>query len=318
MHDLEGSIYDRAISLCTVEQQEFINNMMRRGKRTAWLNALAAIKGIVVSPYDDEETIAQKIGGWILYHYEDFGARQGKCECGQAIRYAYHVVHVETGDELTLGSTCIERYTGLDANTVAAIIKGMKVIDLEREEILRKIIAGWKLSFEIPAGLELPSDIQQHLDLQLPLLDRQITRLKKLVDNYNREQRRNDLFAGIQGSIDLLGSDESEGFFLEDELDGKRIGNKNEKVPNYSSIPESWANKVNGFIQHAATSGIHTVNALEISNWVAKVFGFDQDRYLTGKPRTYYLVARYLDSHPQLEVVNGNTENIWYRVRVNS
>lgn len=55
-----------------------------------------------------------------------------------------------------------------------------------------KIVDGWTLADEgvekIPSGLEIPKDIQQHFDYNVPLLDRQIKRLKELIADFDREQ----------------------------------------------------------------------------------------------------------------------------------
>ncbi|RAV20529.1 hypothetical protein DQG23_15805 [Paenibacillus contaminans] len=75
-------------------------------------------------------------------------------------------------------------HTGIDAKTVQAILKGFQVIDYELSEILGKVKEGWKLSNavrDIPADLELPPDIAEHIKLGLPLLERQTAKLKALV-----------------------------------------------------------------------------------------------------------------------------------------
>ncbi|MGG0939220.1 hypothetical protein ABHN11_24715 [Brevibacillus centrosporus] len=184
MHSESNEYSDLAFSQLIPLQQEFLRDSMHRGKRTAWLNALAEIKGIVISQDDDDEEIVAKIGGWYLESFADLGTREGKCACGQSIRYVYHVKHAISKESLDLGSTCIETYTGLDEKTVAAVIKSMKKIDLELDEILKKLVNGWRLMLSIPPDLSLPCDIQQHLSLDLPLLDRQVLRLKKLIANH--------------------------------------------------------------------------------------------------------------------------------------
>jgi hypothetical protein len=61
------------------------------------------------------------------------------------------------------------------------------------------------------------------------------------------------------------------------------------------------------------------ITALQMAEKVAMNFGYGNDRYLSGKPRTYFLAARYLDEisaiQDVLELVNANKENRWYLIR---
>lgn len=328
MHNEETSHRDLAMSLLTPEQQDFIMNTLRRGKRTAWLNIMAEMKGIVISPEDDEDTIAQKIGGWILERFDDLGVREGKCECGQPLRYVYHVTHIETKDTLSLGSTCIKTYTGLDAKTVDAVIKGMKVFDLEKEEILKKVINGWQLPFTIPPGVEIPVDIQQHLDYQLPLLDRQIARLKRIILKFQHEQHQQaDLTPLSKSRQARKGSETPASAFdlfsaagetaagmevVTSPVSGKE---HRREIPNLYVIPDAWKAVIHDKLQQLREKGETHVTSLMMANHVARVFGYEHDRYLTGKPRTYFLVASYMDRLSSLDVLNASLENITYRIK---
>lgn len=326
MHKEDVGYQDQAMSQLTQEQQDFILNTMRRGKKTTWLNIMAEMKGIVIHPADDEETIARKIGGWILEHFDDLGTREGKCECGQSLRYVYHVTHSETKDSLELGSTCIENYTGLDAKTVEAVIKGMKAIDRERDEILRKVFDGWRLPFDIPEDLQLPSDIEQHLYHQLPLLERQEHRLRKIISNHQREkwirptQDRSGTNRKYAEAFDLFSfADETAAsaadIVMPSLSSDKRTGSQGKSTPNDYDIPEAWKTVVNDMLDQFKSAGQQHVTSLMMANHIAKVFGHDQDRYITGKPRTYYVIALYMDSHHALEVIDASLENITYKIR---
>lgn len=323
MHEEQESYRDLAMSQLTADQQDFIMNTLRRGKRSVWLNVLAERKGIVIAPEDDEEEIARKIGGWILERFHDRGEKDGRCECGTPIRYEYHVMHMESGDHLCLGSTCIEQYTGLDAKTVDAVIKGMKVFDLEKDEILGKVINNWTLPFNIPQDFTLPIDMKQHLDLELPLLDRQVSRLKKLIDKHRVTQTRsfplepNNLHGKIrteQPTLDLFSHIDEAAVTIEKEKRltfPKNQGNK--EVPYFTETPDSWKAVVDAELQQIKDRGQEQVNALYMANYVASVLGYEQDRYLTGKPRTYFWVASYMDKVSTLEVIEASVENITYR-----
>lgn len=330
MHIEETSYRDLAMNQLTPAQQDFIMNTLRRGKRSAWLTIMAEMKGIVILPGDDEETIAQKVGGWILERFDDLGSRTGKCECRQSIRYVYHVSNVETNYTYSLGSTCIQTYTGLDSKTVDAIIKGMKVFDLEKEEILKKVINDWSLPFSIPSGMEIPEDIRQHLELELPLLDRQEARLKKLIKAYHEEKRKqltpNEEESDRQHAaatekclqFDLFSSMEEVSVvtYTKKNISGSQTSGPitNKEVPNLYVIPDTWKAVIQDKLLALKNEGQKHVTSLMMANYIAKVFGHEQDRYLTGKPRTYYLVAIYMDRLSTLEVLDASQENITYKI----
>lgn len=328
--EFHEDLRDQAMSLLTSEQQNFILNLMKRGKRTAWLNVMAAMKGVVISLDDDEQAIVEKIGGWVLTDFEDLGTRDGKCECGQSIRYVYHVTHVENQKRLVLGSKCIESYTGLDAKTVSEIKNGVKKIDYELDEILDKVVNGWRLNFDVPETITIPNDIQQHLAMGLPLLDRQVARLKVLIDTYYREKQINERLYRFQQTKPIVKHvDEEEPFDLfstfEESTPANNASTENEnsqtqvKTVTQTKIPDSWANFIHKTINKLQQEGQVEITALEMAEEVAMSFGYGNDRYLTGKPRTYFLVARYLDEisaiQDVLELVNANKENRWYLIR---
>ncbi|MFB0832076.1 hypothetical protein ACEU2D_21090 [Brevibacillus laterosporus] len=324
MHMEEDNYWNLAMESLRMEQQDFIQQQMRRGKRTAWLNAMAEIKGIVLSPSDDELTIEKKIGGWILENYEDLGERNGKCECGMSLRYVYQVVHVETRDSFILGSSCIHTYTGLDAKTVNKVINKMKLIDLEKDEILKKVVNGWRLPIFIPKGLELPTDIKRHLELELPLLDRQLLRLKKLI-NKSQWEKQQIILSDIEkktnkttqediSKFDLFWNESETASSQETTIfsSGRRC---KKEVPNILSIPDSWIAVIHDQLNQLQSSGQLYVTSREMADYVAHAFGYEEDRYVTGKPRTYYLVARYMDHLERLEVREGSLQDVVYRLK---
>ena len=108
------------------------------------------------------------------------------------IRYRYTVKHKKTGKVHKLGAIHLEQHTGLDSETVRLIVRGLKRIDLERDEILSKIIDKWKLPFFIPPEVEVPKDMVEQIRVGLPLLDRQIKRLKIQINCIKREREKVD------------------------------------------------------------------------------------------------------------------------------
>lgn len=165
----------------TPEQQVFLDEYLKRGKKTKWLNILAQFKGIALteSSLEDEALLVDALV-WELIEVEDAGtvSKSLRCECGKALRYRYTVRNRETGVLYRLGHEHLQQYTSLDAQTVKAVIKGLKKIDLERDEILDKILDQWQMPFKLHSKLPLPEEVKQLLALDLPLLDRQLKYLK--------------------------------------------------------------------------------------------------------------------------------------------
>jgi hypothetical protein len=323
---LNELIRDEVISRLLPEQKDFIDNHMRRGKRTQWLNIMAEIKGISLVDSDDYDTIVSKVGGWVLSNYEDRGVRDQKCECGRPIRHVYHVTNLDTRDELLLGSKCIQDYTNLDAATVGRIKRGMESIDLERDEILRKIEDGWRLPFFVPDDLELPADIREHLSVGLPLLDRQVARLNVLVQNYARQcssrAAENEKSRTEDYQVDLFTNFYDESTSLVDksltQSNRNRFSSTSMSEQVEYKIPLLWINAIERCLKSLTQASQKSVTALDVANIVANELGLQHDRYLTGKPRTYYLVALYLDektSTGHLELVSASQDNRLYTLK---
>ncbi|MGG3471538.1 DUF3895 domain-containing protein [Neobacillus pocheonensis] len=178
---------DLILSSLNEEQVRFLKDEMKRGRRTVFANVIASQKGLRVPEGATFEDIEHLVDSWILVGYVDAGRVTSdlKCECGRSLRYQYHVINKQTGEERKFGIDHLELHTGIDAKTVSEIRSGFSMIDLELDEILLKIEAGWsidKLSLPPFSDIKLPQDIQLHIDLQLPLLDRQIARIRKLIN----------------------------------------------------------------------------------------------------------------------------------------
>lgn len=186
---------DDILGLLAEDQVRYLKEEMKRGKRTVFANAIAKQKGERVPETATFEDIEQLIDSWVLVGYTDAGhvTPELKCECGRSLRHQYHVINKQTGAEHKFGIDHLELHTGIDAKTVADIRSGFSQIDLELDEILLKIDAGWSIRKEpLPPfeHLTLPADIQRHIDLELPLLERQIARIKTLLNDYARVRRQ--------------------------------------------------------------------------------------------------------------------------------
>lgn len=174
----------------TPEQQVFLDDYLKRGKKTKWLNILAQFKGVALTEtsFEDESLLADALV-WELIEVEDAGAvsKALRCECGKALRYRYTVRNKKTGVLYRLGHEHLQQYTSLDAQTVKAVIKGLKKIDLERDEILDKILDQWQMPFQLHPKLSIPEEVKQLLALDLPLLDRQLKYLKNQNNAFIKE-----------------------------------------------------------------------------------------------------------------------------------
>jgi len=190
----DGELNKAYLSL-TEEQKNVLDEHIKKGMKTKWLNVWAKNKGSVLTEAELEDTdmAMDKLLDWVLLDYEDSLKvnPNTKCECGRPLRYRYTVLHKSTGKIYKLGSVHFEHHTGLSPEMVRLITKGIKEINLERAEILIKVINKWSFGISIPEEVKIPKDMQEQLRINLPLLDRQVKRLIYLINDYNRQQIQN-------------------------------------------------------------------------------------------------------------------------------
>lgn len=180
------------------EQKKVLDEYVKRGMKTQWLNAWAKKKGSVLAQdeLDDPHKAMESLLEWELKDYED-KLRVDKntcCECGRPLRYRYTVLHKKTGEIYKLGKVHFEQHTGLSPEMVRLISKGLESIDLERDEILSKVIDNWSMPMVIPLDLEVPKDMTEQLRVKLPLLDRQLIRLQIMIKQHLNEGNRSNYF----------------------------------------------------------------------------------------------------------------------------
>ncbi|MHA6250895.1 DUF3895 domain-containing protein [Oceanobacillus sp. CAU 1775] len=189
---------DKLLLNLNKKQKEFFHEYLRRGRKTAFANVLARDKAAGV----DEASITEVAQEWEFQDFIDAGPgwradAQLFCECGRALRYQYVVFNNQTKEVKKFGITHFEEHIGIPAHLVKEIINGIVKIDYEGDEILIKIANGWTLAdeqiFEIPIDVTIPNDIQFHFDNNVPLLNRQITALKRLIADYLRDKEEERL-----------------------------------------------------------------------------------------------------------------------------
>lgn len=200
----KGIETDREMSYqnLTAPQHDLLDNHLKRSRRTMWLNVLARHKGahLTSDQFEGEyEHLSNRFLDWELVERIDYGERtsKAKCECGASLRYQYIVKNRMTNKISKFGQTCLHNHMGLPEKVVREVIKGIKEIDFERDEILDKIVRGWRLSFDI-TGIQVSKQIQAQLDVGLPLLYLQESKLYNQVLERQKvlnAQRQKELLA---------------------------------------------------------------------------------------------------------------------------
>lgn len=190
MHKVSNDELKRIYLSLTDEQKHVLDEHVRRGMKTKWLNAWAKKFGNVLTEEDllcPEKAIESL--EWILLDFEDNLIVDGslRCECNRPLRYRYTIANKSTGQIFKLGTVHFEQHTGLSPDIASLIITGQKEIDLEKDEILTKVKNGWKMPFLIPMDFNIPNDMEDQINVKLPLLERQEKRLQVLLNKYQEE-----------------------------------------------------------------------------------------------------------------------------------
>ncbi|MBW8348806.1 DUF3895 domain-containing protein [Bacillus sp. IITD106] len=287
---LSRSEKDTILDSLTPEQKVFIEHHVKRGKKTAFANVMAADKGMVIPEHADLEEAEMLLDEWILEDYIDNGFTNPEtpCECGRPLRYQYIVRHKATNETRRFGIEHFKEHTGFSPEIISEIRKGFNVIDYEMDEILFKFQNHWNLREEIPFlpdDFEMPEKFQKYLEVGLPLLDKHIEEFKKLIRDYMeqvREQRSFD-YSESQSPSPFYASFDIEDYIFED---------------TFRVDPESFSkDKALEFLE-SGVSSTRILCELLIKHGYASV-----ERYLTGKPKIYGPVCLYLESLTARDVV---------------
>lgn len=176
---------DAALALIDPVQRQYLTEIMTRSRRTHFANVLARQKGAVVQSGASFEEIESLLDEWIYVGYIDAGevTPNLRCECGRPLRYQHIVEHKKDGKVSKFGILHLQEHLQIDAKVVQEIVNGFDAIDLELDEILGKYRMNWNNDDHLPPEarfIPLPKDLQQHLDLNVPLLNRQIQKIRQL------------------------------------------------------------------------------------------------------------------------------------------
>ncbi|MBS4219647.1 DUF3895 domain-containing protein [Bacillus sp. FJAT-49711] len=278
---LSRSDRDSILDSLAPEQKEFIHHHVKRGKKTAFANVLAGDKGIVIPEHAEMEEIEMLLDEWILEEYIDNGFVNPKtpCECGRPLRYQYIVKHKATNETRRFGIEHFKEHTGFSPEIVNEIRKGFNVIDYEMDELLYKIQNHWDFKHEIPflpSDLEIPKSIQEYIDLDLPLLDKQVDEIKRIIREHleqSSDQRRSKPVTSE--SVTHIAFD-IEDYIIED---------------TFRTDPESFSKDKTLEYLESGVSSARIICELLIKH------GYATDkRYVTGKPKVYSTICLFLES----------------------
>jgi len=301
---------DQIMGQLTEEQRHFIHHVLVRGRRTMFARHLAKVKCQFIPEDAELEEIESHINEWDYIGFTDSGevSPHTKCECGRSLRYQHQVLHLPTNKMRYFGIDHLQLHTGIDAKTINDIMKGFDVLDSEMNEMLHKYQSGWKLNQHMyqpfPLDFEVPHDVQEHLNAELPLLDRQLAKLRNKLRDLEKVNRQKPPVAAAaethsisedvpaketQAAFMVL--DDNQGFFVFEEVD---VDVKQAPVPIESSsdlfhLPSSAKRIIDDAIP------LGRISCLAVSEFLVKQKLVSSKRMATGKPDIYIAVAAYLD-----------------------
>ncbi|RKL66578.1 hypothetical protein CR203_14925 [Salipaludibacillus neizhouensis] len=320
---LTNELRDQYLKTLSPEQTDFIRNHVRRGKKTIFANSMAKDKGIVLPEDLNSEEIEHLLEDWVLIDYIDNGFvnPDTPCECGRPLRYQYIVKHNKSNEQRTFGINHFEEHTGLPPNIVKLIKSGFQTIEYEMDELLIKIFNNWNIEEEVPFTLDedyiYPIDMQKHLDANVPLLDRQIKRVKQqilsLSSGPKREVTDREFEAKDTQKISPFYATETQepdpiNLFSEEEMP---LPKKENDLKPYALASE-YRDAVFGYLTEGVTS-TRIICELLMKNYHAP-----SERYYSGRPKIYVSVCFYLDllvsKEKALHIGSLNLDDRYYKL----
>ncbi|MBB6670149.1 hypothetical protein [Cohnella nanjingensis] len=296
------SIEDRdpILAQLTPEQRLFLNEQMIRGRRTAFANALAAQKGHHIPDDASPEDIEALLTEWVYTGYYDTGqvSPELRCECGRPLRYQHHVEHKSSGEVKKFGIEHLKEHLGIDAAAVAAIKKGFDAIDFELDDILTKVVNGWQPDPELLQIDDIPKDIQLQLEQGLPLLDRQIQRL--------RQKRNANRAAGIPLYFEKRPQPEEIPNDLFHWVEIQEKPTSNSPLPDHFLLPNRLKDPVLKYLANGVRS------AMVICELLMKDHGAPDTRFITGKPHLFVPVCKFIESQDGIRIAIQGTDDRLY------
>lgn len=204
---------EQLLSVLNAEQRDFLENEVKRGRRTVFENVMRDEKITALRLADEIklEEDEMNVVDWMISDYDDFGPGNygGQCACSRRLRYMFTVEHQKTGKKIRYGRDHLSVFLNIEVKDINGVINELDHIDHELDELL------WKVKDDqyyheyyerIPDKTVVSENIKKHIEVNVPLLDRQINRLNKHFEKQMKvleeEQRK------IQCEVDLEKSQE--------------------------------------------------------------------------------------------------------------
>ncbi|GAB6549091.1 hypothetical protein bcgnr5378_08150 [Bacillus cereus] len=297
------------------EQRSYIEEHIRLDRRSMFANELADFKS-------DQQ--------WELIDFIDAGEISDlKCQCGRRLRRQYIVQNIVTGEIIKLGSTHFEEHTGIPKNIAGQVKKGIHKIQYDLDELLSKfekqqlskgLIASCK-EFEV----EIPESIDGLNELELPILDRHIDRLEKMLLDKAYEQQDciqkhkegtqtkkkpkqgkqidEQDSEDVEGNLSLHGDFNLAKMIERDSLSVQAIG---------GSLSEEAQNEILSYI----SGDLLQFTTLEICHYLIKNKYTNNERYSTGRPKAHPYVSMFIESLPFVELKEKSWNDRIYTKRI--
>ena len=285
------SVQERDIAMTALNenQREYLANYLVRSRRTAFVNAMAREKGYHVPEDAEPDEIEKLLEDWIYTGYIDAGevTPELRCECGRPLRYQHQVEHKATGEVKRFGIEHLKEHLGIDASMVAAIKKGLDAIDYELDDVMRKVMTGWQPDPELLAREDIPLAIAAQLQAGLPLLERQLNRLRQSkARRAAPSQPANTVTPRREApAVDLFS-------WNEPPEASDAVGKE---------LEERYKHPVRTYLKEGVRS------ARVLCELLIRDHGASRVRYLTGKPQIYIPVCRYIEaSYPDMSVEDNH------------
>ncbi|GFN31730.1 DUF3895 domain-containing protein [Paenibacillus xylaniclasticus] len=301
---LDVEVRDTLMSRLNDIQRHYLTDVLVRGRRTAFANAMARQKGHYIPDHTDVAQVEQLLDDWIYTGYIDAGkvTPELRCECGRPLRYQHQVEHKVTGHRKHFGIEHLKEHLSIDAAAVAAIKKGFDAVDYELDELLVKISSGWSIDPELLQLDPLPDDIRKHLELELPLLDKQISRLRQMHAAATAASR-NYRQSAVHERKPVMMLDTAEETFDLFDWQQHIVEEPAGEEPSSFELDYKYHSKVKAYLQ----SGIQSARV--ICELLIEEHGASSRRFLTGKPKLYMGVCLFIESLNGYKLLSMSSED---------
>jgi hypothetical protein len=290
---------------------------LKRGKHTVFANELVKGKGRYSG---SDQELENEIQQWEFIDLMDGGEgnRPFRCECGMPLRYQYIVQNMETGEIRRFGKQHFEFHTGIPSTIVKDIIKGFEQLDYELDEILYKLDYGWDSSILTKMSnlkISIPLDIQEQLNLELPLLDKQLYRLQKLVREKEWELQQQELKRIKKVHLENVRTTKKA---AKSGAESVPLMTRSEpKTINFTPVIDSPLGKdIHQFIIQLLEN-YGTISVLEICQELNSIPHNFKGSYSTGKPKVYLYVSMVMEQLAKqgaCKVEKADLDDRWYSV----